>query len=105
MLFNAQRLVTPKLNSREPTVQGPACSSLAEAAWTYTNRTRNQYLSGLHKLFEVSITQQVEQGCVDRVKAVLADEDGGREMFCEDFELYIWFVLLFQSGPMHGAVH
>jgi hypothetical protein len=55
----------------------------------------------------VSITQQVEEGCVDRVKAVLADEDGGREMFCEDFELYIWFVLLFQSShfPMHGAVH
>jgi hypothetical protein len=55
----------------------------------------------------VSITQQVEEGCVDWVKAVLANEDGEREMFCEDFELYIWFVLLFQSGhfPMHGAVH
>ena len=30
-----------------------------------------------------------------------------REMFCEDFELYIWFVLLFQSGhfAVDGTVH
>ena len=29
------------------------------------------------------------------------------EMFCEDFELYIWFVLLFQSGhfAVDGTVH
>jgi chromosome segregation protein len=53
-----------------------------------------EYLSGLHKLFEASFTQQVDEGCVDWVKAVLADEDGGgwaalRKSFLELYETKI----------------
>jgi chromosome segregation protein len=53
-----------------------------------------EYLSGLHKLFEASFTQQVEEGCVDWVKAALADEDSGgwaalRKAFLELYEAKI----------------
>ena len=47
-----------------------------------------EYLSGLHKLFDASFTQQVEEGCVDWVKAVLADEDGWAALRKSFLELY-----------------
>jgi division protein CdvB (Snf7/Vps24/ESCRT-III family) len=52
------------------------------------------YLSALHKLFEASFTQQVEEGCVDWVTAVLADEESGgwaefRKSFLELYEAKI----------------
>ena len=52
------------------------------------------YLSALHKLFEASFTQQVEEGCVEWVKGVLVDEESGgwpklRKSFLELYEAKI----------------